>query len=354
MSLLFVSVIAGLSFGVFFWVISLISKREDYLLDDYTEDDAPANVRIIEREIPKYIEKEVIKEIEKVIVDTDEVDRLSKIKEDITKQLEHKEQDLEIKHKELSEKETIVKEMEDKLSSISSEKTTLEVKEKELSEKLSSLSNELVQTETNYKEKLEKEISEKELVKQEQSEILTKKEAEINKAVNNIKILKEEVDSVKNKLKEVDKNRKEYQTLFKKTKKDLDVNKSDTEHFAKVLDKKDEEINKLKTQLDNISIKTSTLYEGVDDYGKFYDVYSLPDKIPTERVHKIQDISEKLKSDEFAQYAINTSNSYENISTHPLSELPKYIKTINNIDSVNGKYNIFIIIDNRVYIHEVY
>lgn len=354
MSLFVYSLIAGLTVGLFFLLISFVGKRKDYLLDDYTDEDAPDNVRIIEREVHKFIEKEIIKEVEKIVIDTEEIDNLTTQKEDLSKKIENQEKELTIKLSELETRENALKTLKDKVKKLSDEKKELEVSHIELKDKLNSLSEELADKQEMYENEIDELAKSKELDTKEQQNIITEKEALLNKASINIDKLKGEISDVKNKLSEVDKNRKEYQDLFKKAKKDLDTNKSDTEHFAKLIDKKDQEISELKYKLDNITIKHPVLYEGTDDYGKFYDVYSLPKKISVERQHKIQDISAKLKADEFGYYVVNTTNSYETIQVLNINELTKTIKTFSEIDNINSKYNIFVIIDSRAYLYEIY
>lgn len=331
MDLLIVSGIVGLSVGVFFLLISFFSKKEDYLLDDYSVEDAPDNVRIIEREVPKIIEKEVIKEVpkivdrivekevvvEKVVTDDKEIKRLSTELTNITK-----------------EKISIHKELE-KIGNDTDEK--LKLKESEI-ESINKKMNTLLSEKQEISKKLE--------------------DSDNNTSV--IKKLKEEKGEIEVKLAEVEKNRKGYKDLFKKTKKELTDAVDDRDHFYKVIEqknddikKKNDDIKKLEFSINNSSIKHPYIYEGVDEYGKFFDVYSDTTKIVNSKLMKIREINENLEPDQFAYYTTIDSNNYENVHIGQISEINSFVDKVKGKE-VNGKYEVFIIFSNRVYPFKLY
>lgn len=321
MELLVISGIVGVSVGVFFLLISIFSKSEDYMLDDYSLEDAPDNVRIIEREVPKIIEKEVIKEVPKI------VDRII-------------------------EKEVIV----EKLVKDVEEVDKLSIELKNLNEEKLSIHNELKKMESESEEKIQKKELELESVNKRLEELISEKE-DISKKFEKsnkenssiINKLKEEKSNIESKLEEVEKNRRGYKDLFKKTKKELSDVIDDRDHFYKVIEKKDQDIQRLKSDINTTHIKHPYIYEGVDEYGKFYDVYSDTTGISEKKLNKIREINEDLDSDQFAYYVTIDSNSYEKLQLGNISDIESYFKRVNDKEMISGKYEIFIIFSNRVY-----
>ena len=324
MSLLIVSGIVGLSVGIFFLLISIFSKKEDYLLDDYSVEDAPDNVRIIEREIPKIIEKEVIKEVPKI------VDRIV-------------------------EKEIIVEKVVTVTDTKEIERLSRELND--VTEEKISIHNELEKIGIDSKEEIDKKESEIKVINEKINTLLSEKKEVDDKLKesdeNNVSVinkLKKEKTNIELKLVEVEKNRKGYKELFKKTKKELTDAVDDRDHFYKVIEKKDVDIKRLKSDINTSNIKHPYVYEGIDEYGKFFDVYSDTTGIVNKKLMKIREISENLEPTQFAYYATIDTNNFENVHIGQIIEVESFIKKHKLKEKeTNGKYEVFIIFSNRVY-----
>ena len=338
MSILLISLIAAGCFGLFFFLVSLVSKRTDYMLDDYTEEDKPDNVRIIERDITKVIEKEVIKEVEVEVEveNTSEIDRLNS-----------------------------------KLERISHEKDQLKEKSLTNEQELNTTRNKILNIESDfnlYKEdvegKLTNALKEKERllntnISVENENELIKKSMNDQQKENNDLIEKLKEDNSKleslvdklNKIKDSESESKDTELL--KERENIKKLVKDRDYFIELVEKKDKELKVIKHDLDYEYKKHPNVYEGIDEYGKFYDISNLDGHFPKEHTKKILEVSNGIDPDQFVYYGINTTNGYESLETHNIKRLDSFIERVQR-KKTDGKYKIYIILDNRVYYYEIY
>lgn len=338
------SLIIALGVGFFFFLYSLFSKKEDFLLDDYTEDDKPDNVRIIEREIPKIIEKEIIKEVEKIVIDTEKIKELEEKINDIENSKKLLEQSLKSTSDDLEKSEERCKKIEQKLNEYKVEKELVEndftLYKKEMSEKF----NLVTEEKENIKKTKDKDYT-----------ILQQSIKDQQQETNNIiSKLKEEKVQLLEENKKIEENRNEYQKLYKETKKELDDQKkeinsiiSDRDHFSNLIDKKDDEIKKLKVNLD-VELKKQGVYKGVDSYGHFYNINNIEGKIPKSHIFKILKAHDELDKNQFAYYTITKVNDYENIKINDIDKLEDFQLRARN-ENIKSKYTLYVIIGDKVY-----
>jgi chromosome segregation ATPase len=366
-----VSIGFGLLVCLFFLFISLFTKSEDYLLPDYTEEDAPDNVRIIEKEVR--------------VVDNQEVDRLNKELNIINENSKNKEKEL---NEQLLKYKSALETTEETLTKIEEEKNNL-IEEKDTLSKdvsnLQSLVDDYSQDITNKKEvitQLEEQINlleEKYKSKVKENKELVTHNTNLDKEFTLVKhsMADQEketsliIDKIKNEkskleedLKKVEENRKQYQDLFKNSKTELekvkeklkeveDTNKKameDRDYFSTLVDKKEEKISNLQNALE--SKISPVVYEGTDDYGHFYDIYNIKD-IPQNLVNKIQDINDQLESGQVAFFTYNNFTKRESVQIDDISNVDKFMRKVNHKETV-GKYYTFIIMNNKVYPHKIW
>lgn len=373
MELWLISIIAGISIGIFFFLISKLGKQEDYLLDDYTEEESPDNVRVIEREVPKIIEKEVIIEVEKLIQDDSEIKRLNLELESLKEKISISNIDIEL----LTTQKT---ELNDQISNKDSEKSKLEseilIKDSQIEKvnkiieetefNFDSYKKETTEKYTNVNTKYNQIIEERDILVGEKDSLVSEKESltiekeylsEENKLskryLEETKDEKDEIvsrlnkdkNNLKDKLEKVEENRKEYQSLFQKSKEKVDRALKDRDHFIGLVDQKDIELSKIKKEI----ISNPHVYEGRDEYGKFNDVYNLSGEEYTSTIiDKIQQINDELESGQFGYYVINTMSNTENLQINDISSLDKFLKRVNK-PKTRGKYKIYLIFSNKVY-----
>lgn len=329
MSIVLMSIMAALCVGVFFYIVSLFGKKEDFMLDDYTEDDKPDNVRIIEREITKIIEKEVIKEVEVEVENTFEIEKLNKEIEEKTfsNKLEIDSTLNKIISIE-SEFESYRKDMENKL------KDSLRIVE-ELSHNNASNQNENTLIKKSMIDQQSDHIDLIDKLKMDNSEMESKM-IELQKFNEEERIL------IKSKEDELNKERESFNKILE-----------DRDYFIRLVEKKEKELNSIKHDLNYEYQKHPNVYEGIDEYGKFYDISNIDGKFPKDHITKILDVSSKIDSDQFAYYGIQTLNGYENVEIHSISRLSSFIERV-HIKRTEGLYKIYIILDNRVYYYEIH
>lgn len=366
-----VSVGFGVLVCVFFALISLFSKPEDYLLDDYTEEDAPDNVRVIEKEVR--------------VVDNSEIDRLSKELTLVSDKSRDLESNLSQKETQLSEYKVMLETVESNITNITNEKNNLVEEKDNLSNKITSLqslvdeSNKDIENRKEVISQLEKQINSLEdkcnLKVKENEELITKnsnldKEKSLVKqsmldqekeASELISRIKKEKSKLEEDLTKVEKNRKEYQELFKKSKGQLDSLKTtlkevedtskkameDRDHFSKLVDQKEEKISKLQGEISILTESNSHVYDGTDEYGHFYDVYNMVG-YPKNITNKIQDINDELEAGQFGYYVYNNHVDKESLEIGDISNIDRYLQMANQKET-NGKYSVFVIMNNKVY-----
>jgi hypothetical protein len=122
----------------------------------------------------------------------------------------------------------------------------------------------------------------------------------------------------------------------------------DRDYFSQLVDKKEEKLNDLNGKINNYINNISHVYEGKDDYGVFYDVYNMSG-YPKHLVNKLQDINDELESGQFAYYTYNNHSDREGLEINDISIVGEYFDRVKKHKLTNGKYNIFIIFNNRVY-----
>tara|TARA_R110000772_G_C13305840_1_gene439331 strand:+ start:3169 stop:4110 length:942 start_codon:yes stop_codon:yes gene_type:complete len=313
------------------------------MLDDYSEDDKPDNVRIIKRDITKIIEKEVIKEVEVEVEveveNTSEIDRLNIQLERILLQKN------QIKEKSLT-KEQELSETQKKISNIESDfhlykedmkdRLTDALKEKErLSNTNASVGNEnvLIKKSMEDQQKENNDLIEK----------LKEDNSKLELVVGKLKKIKDnEGELIKEREDELTKEKENAENLVK-----------DRDYFIELVEKKDKEIKVIKHDLSYEYRKHPNVHEGTDDYGKFYNISNLEGHFPKEHITKILEVSNGVDPDEFVYYGINTVNGYESLETHSIKRLDSFIERVRR-KKTDGKYKIYIILDNRVYYYEIH
>ena len=339
MNTLVISGLAGISIFLFFLFITIFSKKEDYMLDDYTEDEKPDNVRIIEREIPKIIEKEVIVEKEVEIFNTKEEERLRSIVDQKNKDINELQNSIETHINESKNAiELLNSKVEDYENHIKTLNITIDKNRYSITE-LEDEKNNKSKEVTELKDTIEKLEKDNNLL----STSIREGDKENNILIENLKRDISDKDFFITKL---EKDIKEYKNKVTQS-------ISDRDHFIKVLEDRTKEIDKLKDKIKTIKNSfenNNFVYEGVDDYGKFYDIHNLNGHIPKENIPKINEINEQLDSDRFAYYTINTESGHEGVTFYDISELDKKMANLSSIHNKNGKYKIYVINKNRVYL----
>jgi hypothetical protein len=316
MSIVVISLIAAVCFGSFFLFVSLFSKREDYMLDDYTDEDKPDNVRIIKKDITKIIEKEV------EVVNTQEIDRLNeKLKEVISKGIEFKEK--------VFSKESELNLTLTKITDIESDFNTYKNKMND------ELKNALKEKDELFNSSFSI-LNENRLIKKSMGD----QENENNNLIEKLKKEKYELEAKNN---ELINERESTNKIIE-----------DRDYFIKLVEKKDKEIKSIKHDLNYEYQKHPNVYEGVDEYGSFYDISLIPSgKFSKDHVTKILEASREIDADQFAYYGVNTSNGHESLEVYNINKLSSFIERVQR-KKTDGKYKIYIILDNRVYYYEIY
>lgn len=250
MNTLTISLIFSFFVFIIFLLNKILGKRTDYYLD-YEENEAPDNIRYINKEVPieveKIVEKEVPVEVEKIV-------------------------------------------------------------EKEVPYEVEKI--------------IEKEVP-----------------VEDKKITSKLKTKIEDLDSIINKM----------ESEMKDKKKELSTTIEDRDYFSNLIDKKEEQINNLKKKMEQMEKTISPVYQGIDDLGEFKDVYNLDEtKYPKKLINKIQDINEQLETDQFAYYVINNLSKRESVQVNNIEQLDRYIKIMKQ-EKTKGKYDIYVILNNKVY-----
>ena len=276
MTTLIISLIAAGGFGLFFVLLSMSGKKTDYMLDDYTEEDKPDNVRIINRDITKIIEKEVIKEVE-VEVEV-EVEIEKEVIKEVIKEIEvEKEVIKEIEVEKIVKDTFEVERLNNRLNRIEESKN-------KLNELVSTKNNELLSTQeevlnleskfedykTMMNDKLDSVVSEKKKLYDtksisEKENVLIKRSMDDQQKENNyiIQQLKDERNDYQTKLSDfissLEKNKKlkkNIQLELESTKEELSKEKEninrmveDRDHFIKLTENKEKELKNIKSQL---------------------------------------------------------------------------------------------------------
>lgn len=378
MSVITISIIAALGFGLFFIFLSLISKRTDYLLDDYNEDDKPDNVRIIERDILKYVEKKVEvenkSEIERLAI---ELDKLTSMNNDLVSNLDSKNVELETLLNDInvikSDKESYKLELDkiiEEREKLIAENNSLSNEVQSLVENSENLNGSINNLESDiFKLNKEIEIYDNSLIEHRRiEESLNVERDNLSKLndslLNDVKKINQEkgkieveyndtIDKLNQDIKDKD---NQIDEIIKSLEVERDSNSKiikDRDYFIEIVERKNKEINTMKNNLNYDHQKHPNVYEGIDEYGKFYDISRVHDYIDPKYADKIVNIMEQNDPDQFTYYAINTDNGFENIETHSINNILSFVDRVSN-KKTRGKYKTFIIIDNRVYCYEVH
>jgi DNA repair exonuclease SbcCD ATPase subunit len=310
MNVIIISICAGLSVGILFFLISIFSKKKDYMLPDYTEEDAPDNVRIIEKEV----------------FNTDKIDELN----DNIKKLESENTELRNNNNLLSkDNEKVISEKDSLKSNLSEFKEKINILENNKNDLLKSING-------------EKEVNK--LLEENIKEIQDKLKNTINEKEQLITDLKEKENTI-NKDK-IERNKKNKELI------------KERDYFINIVEEKDKTIKKLKQQIQNKENRIEKLasmleeyqktIEGKDDIGHYYDIDNLPDHFNNDLKSKINNIYDNLDSDKFAYYTMNNFNGKSDLMILDKEQLPKYVN-IAKRPKTRGKTDIILIVDNKVY-----
>lgn len=339
MSALTIAIIASLSFGLFFLIISLVGKQKDYLLDDYNDEDLPDNVRIIERDVHKIVEKEVIKEVE--IENTDEVNKLNE---------------------EIREKNTQIDQLNDSINELnynkkSNDETIHRLKEDIILHK--NKINTIIDNNRKEKEDLNRTLNGIKEENDQLSESMNLVNDDRKKLFNEVSVLNKEIEKLNQKVKDTEKElRENIKSNESKSNELMEINNSvdkiitDRDYFINLLEKKEKELSDFRHDLNYEYKKHPNVYEGTDEYGSFYDISKIDNKFPIEHIKKIKNIISELEPNQFVYYAINTKNGYENTQIYDVNDLDKVSQRLINKKS-EGKYRIYIVLDCRVYHYDI-
>lgn len=357
MPLWLTSVLAAGGFGFFFLLLSIFSKREDFMLDDYTEDDKPDNVRIIERDKLKIVEKEIEVEVEKPVRDIEEENRLK----DEIKSIMGSKREVEEK---LNDREDYIKSILKDLSDLDSEYKDFKEKSgnkiKEVREKADNKIREIKELNKSLESENKTLIEKNKTLVEENKEIeelSEKKDLDVNIIIEGLekknKTLISKVNKLTKEIEEEDKVIKTKDEEISKEKKNIDDLIRDRDYFIDLAEKQKKEIEKLRSNGGKEFIKRPNVYSGVDDYGTFYDISIIGDKFPKPHVEIIEDVIGKMDSDQFAHYTINSVTGHKSLEIHHVNTLPSFIERVQR-KKTDGKYKTYIILDSRVYYYETY
>lgn len=106
MNTISLTAIIVIGFFVFFIIISIFSKKTDYMIDDVNEDELPDNVRIIEKEV--IVDKTDYSAVDKMIKERDEFVNIAEYKNNEINNLKSK----------IKEKNNKLKDYEDKIDTL--------------------------------------------------------------------------------------------------------------------------------------------------------------------------------------------------------------------------------------------
>lgn len=368
MTTLFWSLTSGFSILLFFFLYSLFSKREDFLLDDYTEEDAPDNVRFVDKEI--YVEDtSKINQMSKEIQLKDE--KINELTDIETKYIDVDNENKSLRKK-LTESQESLEETKSEIENLRNDKDNLsaqldktkkenrenEYKIQDLTDKKYSLETDLKNTkEKNNEYDLElenlKKIHTEDSIKlnsYKQSYQKTKDELDISyqkqkKLEQTNEELKSQIDNLNTKVSKTGKDNTKYNELLIKKNNKLKQNQIQITNLERQKTQQEETINKLQqyeSNFEELQEQTNELlteknrfeslvYEKVEEISDLEEKVELREKEIVALEEKQEDLESKLeKKSEDLNRAINDRDHFINLldeTDKNLKESKKIIET---------------------------
>jgi chromosome segregation ATPase len=325
MSIEFISLLVGIFFILTFYIISKITKREDYMVDDYDEDDLPDNVRIIKKEVIVRDDSKINELNEENNILNNKISELNLEKDELLKRLEESNNHyLDYEKKNQREKEQMSNSIEELNNKILEKNKEISIINKDLN---TIKSNFEIQEKDidNYKKEIDSKIKSERLL----TTSLKNKEKSYKEIIDN---LKKEIDSYKQKNKDAIKDR---------------------DYFSKLIDDKENEIGRLKEKIDKLTdMLELDISEGSDNFGRFYSIHNLSE-LPSRFSEKIIKINNELDSDQFAYYLYDTTEDNERVKIYDNTQIKDIVHRLKQLNKINGKKDIFLIYQNKVYIYSI-
>jgi len=334
---------------ILFVIISKVSKQQDYLLDDYTEEDAPDNVRVINKEVRIIDESKLLdisnlndnlrSEIDIANSKNDILEKEALNIENLEKNIININESILHKTKEISDLKVSLSISEKLLSKITSERDLLKSKVDNLSENINRISDE--------KDKVNKVVEE--LSNNERTYIsdinrleksINQKNKELSKLEQRISSIKEDNLLIEKELEKVTKDNDKYIYQINTHKKDVDFFMNGQEQSNKNIKKLEKKIEVMNNS-DNLNI-----ISGVDGNGSFISIENINFGEKTNSI--IEDLYNQLDSDQVGYYVYNTVSGVDNYKIVDISEVDEFIHKL-NVDLDKVKYKRYLIIGEKVY-----
>ena len=289
------------------------SKKEDYLLDDYTEEDAPDNVRIITKE-KEIVDKEKEKELEKTVSELTNAKSISDTKiGELESSLSKSLSEIDSLKNELSRNNVEISELRSINSSALSENA------------------ELLKANSTYDKGIRK-------LEQKNSDL----EKKVDKHKHTLLSKDEDISILNDRIDDLTKDNKKLQSQINMHKKDVDFFMAAKSENLDKINELERLLSEAYTINDNVNI-----ISGVDTNGHFYNINNINfDKKTNEY---IRNIHRELEQDQVGYCVYTTNTNSFNQKIGDISNLENFLLDFrSSLDP--SKYKRYLIVGDKVYV----